>query len=53
MPENKLIYSCCKNGKPIFLIHFSVAGEQKLYRVCKFCESLEYFQKFVIQKEEL
>ena len=53
MNENKLIYPCCKNGKPIFLIRFNVAGEQKSYRVCKSCESLECFQKFIIQKEKL
>jgi len=53
MIENKLIYKCCKNGKSAFLIRFRVAGEQKIYNVCKSCSQLECFQKFIIEKKEL
>ena len=49
MTENNLIFQCCKND-PIFVITFAVAGEQKAYHVCKSCENLEYFKKFVIKK---
>ena len=44
------VYSCCRIGTPNFLITFSVAGEQKTYRVCKRCNNLECFQKFTISK---
>lgn len=49
MSENRFIFSC-GHKKPIFLITFSVAGEEKTYSVCKSCEVLEYFKKFVIKK---
>lgn len=49
MSENKSVFSC-GHKDPIFLITFSVAGEQKTYSVCKLCENLEYFKKYVINK---
>lgn len=50
MSEN--IFRCC-NNTPEFLITYSVAGEPKIYSVCKSCESLTYFKKFVIRKVSL
>lgn len=50
MSENSSVFTC-GHKNPEFLITFSVAGEQKTYKVCKLCESLEYFNKYVIKKE--
>ena len=44
------IYPCCNKRVPDYLITFSVAGEQKTYRVCKECSKLDYFKQFVISK---
>jgi hypothetical protein len=49
MNKNKRIFSC-GDEDPAFLITFEVAGEQKTYTVCKLCETLEYFKKYVIEK---
>jgi len=43
------IFSCC-DEKPEYLIAFSVAGEQKTYRVCKECSKIDCFKQFVISK---
>ncbi len=50
MSEN--IFKCC-NNTPEFLITYSVAGESKIYSVCKSCENLTCFKKFVIRKVSL
>lgn len=49
MSENNSVFSC-GHKDPIFLITFSVAGEEKMYSVCKSCENLEYFKKYIIKK---
>jgi hypothetical protein len=49
MDEDQPVFSCGASN-PTFLITFSVAGEQKTYSVCKLCENLEYFKKYVIKK---
>lgn len=52
MSQNKTIFPC-GHKDPVSLITYSVAGEQKTYSVCKSCETLECFRKFVVSKEPL
>jgi hypothetical protein len=43
------IFSCC--GKlPHFLITYSVGSQEKTYRVCDHCITLDYFSKHIIKK---
>jgi hypothetical protein len=49
MYETNSIFSC-GHANPVFLITFSVADEEKTYSVCKSCEDIGYFKKFVIKK---
>ena len=49
MSESNSIFSC-GHKDPTSLITFSVAGEEKTYSVCKSCENLEYFKKYIIKK---
>jgi hypothetical protein len=48
----KIKYSCC-NRIPSYEITYEVAGTKKSYQVCKKCNNLECFQKFVFEKEEI
>lgn len=44
------IFFCCNRRISDYLITFSVAGEQKTYRVCKECSKLDCFKQFAISK---
>lgn len=44
------IYSCFSSHEFVYLITFSVVGENKTYRVCKECSKLDHFKKFIINK---
>lgn len=50
---NGQIFRCDEDHPIKFEIKYSVAGEQKIYHVCKSCSQLECFQKFIIEKKEL
>jgi len=47
-----MIFSC-GHADSRFLITYSVAGEQKTYKVCQECSREEPFQKFIIEKKEI
>lgn len=49
MNENGVIFSC-GHSNPVFFVTYSVAGEEKTYSICKLCEELEYFKKFIVKK---
>lgn len=46
-------YFLCKNNhKPDYKITFSVAETEKIYLVCKYCATIDYFSRFIIKKEK-
>jgi hypothetical protein len=47
-----LIFSCCGN-EHAYIIWYSVAGEEKMYGVCKKCVELNCFSKYVIKKTKI
>ena len=43
---------CCEN-ESLYLVVYSVAGEEKRYLVCSQCIELPCFSKFIIEKTSI